>query len=125
MRRSAAVALLLAGAFAVASCTGTPALAPGTSEALAQGVAEVRAAVESGNREAAEAALASLRSSIDDFRLNDAISEEKMLDILGAVSEVEAALDVMPTTTTTLPVEGDDFEIDNGGKGKGKGHEKD
>lgn len=117
MTRVAAIAMLLAGALVAASCAGTPVMAPSTAEALAQGTAAVRTAVESGDRDAAEAALEQLRASVDDFGASDAITDEKMLDILAAVSEVEAALDVMPTTTTTTD---DDDDDEGNGKGKGK-----
>ncbi len=117
MTRSAASALLILGAFVVISCTGPPAMTPVTAEELAERTADVRTAVESGDRAAAESALASLRSSVNALNRNDAISDDKMVEILGSANEVEATLDVMPTTTTTVP--------DDEGKGKGHGKFKD
>jgi hypothetical protein len=132
MTRAAAVALVLTAALLGASCTGT-AMAPSTADELSQGAAAVRAAVESGNRDAAEAALTSLRSSVDNLRRNEAISNDKAIDIVTAMNEVAAELDVMPTTTTTtVPIEDEDDEGGHkgpgghgGGKDKsGKGHGK-
>jgi hypothetical protein len=69
----------------------------------------VRAAASSGDRAAADAALAALRTSVADLRQRGSVTEDKANAILTAATVVEARLDLMPTTTTTLP-------------GKGKGH---
>jgi hypothetical protein len=90
------------------------------AEQLATQAAVVRAGAGSGSRAVAEDALEGLRTVVTDLRASGALEADKAAEILAAAARVAAALDVMPTTTTTLPPVDDDGP----GKGKGKGHGK-
>jgi hypothetical protein len=95
---------------------GGPSMTDEAARELATKAQEVRAAASSGNRATADAALASLRASVDNLRRNGALDDGKTDAILTAANVVDATLPLMPTTTTTLP------PVDQHGKGKeGKG----
>jgi uncharacterized protein YyaL (SSP411 family) len=120
MRRTLTVTVLLASAALATGCGGFTMTDDAAAE-LALQVQEVRTAAGSGDRSVAESALAELRATVDRLRTSDDLADDRASVILAAASDVEQALDVMPTTTTTLPP----IDEDEGpGHGKGKGHDK-
>lgn len=119
---SARVGLMVLFVGMASVACGGPQMTEQAADHLATHAAAVRAGAGSGNRAVAEDALDRLRAAVSDLRARGALAEDKAAEILAAAARVAGALDVMPTTTTTLP------EIDDDGpgssKGKGKGHGK-
>ncbi len=98
-------------------------------------VGRVRAAASAGDRTAAGAGLAAVRSAVAQHRSQGQISEERAAGVLAAAAEVEARLSLLvpPSTSTTTTAaarrsppatEGDRDQDDDEGKGKGEGRKK-
>ena len=107
---------------------GVPGMNDSAAADLSARVASVRSAVSDGDRGAAEAALNDLHLAVVNLTNRGEITEAKAEAILDAVANVESALPLLgSTSTTTSPIldedddEDDDFEIPGEGKGKGKG----
>jgi hypothetical protein len=120
-------------AFATGCGSEDPSVTPRVSRQLLERVAEVRAAVAAGDRDAADRALASLRSLVAASYRRGRITSTKANTVLTAAAVVEHELDTMPTTTTTTtttttappPVESPSENGSGKGHGKAKGHDDD
>jgi|SRR5688572_27675667 len=122
-RRALAAAAL--GLVALGGCGGFGGISSSASADLTSRVAEVRAAVADGDRDAAEQALSDLRLVVLNLSQRGELTEDKADAILDATTDVRATLSLMPTTTTTtFPIDDDDDDDEGNGNGNGKGKGK-
>lgn len=119
--------LALVGPLTVAACGGSD--ASGTFDAT---VAEVRAAVDRGDRDAAVAELDSL--AVEALAAHEAgqLSDGELDEVARLIESSHRQLDALlptttstTTTTTTTTVQSDDDDDDDHTKGKRKGHDDD
>jgi hypothetical protein len=109
MRRWIAVlAVAVTVAVAVTACSNDPGsdMTPSAVSRLDVVVADVRSSVEAGDDEAARAHLTSLRMTVADLLVSNAITADRALVINQAIERVEhelAARAVAATTTSVAP----------------------
>ena len=116
---------MLFGALALGACGGgLPTMSDNAASELASHVADVRAAIAAGDREAANDELSDLHLVVVNMVGREEITKSKGESILAAARDVDIALALMSpaTTTTTLPIE--DFDEDDEGEGNGNGNGK-
>ena len=70
---------------------------------LAPQVAAIRLAAESFQPDVARQKLAEVRASVNDLHRRGLIDDDERAQLLAAAVEVEARLELAPTTTTTRP----------------------
>ncbi len=110
-------------AVALSGCGGDGASTEVSAE-LSEQVAAVRAAADSGDADAALAALGDLSTVVERHRASGALSDERAAEIGAAMADVMRALPQVTaeaTPVTEAPPEDDEGE----GHGKKKGHDDD
>jgi hypothetical protein len=120
MRRARAAVIAMVLAAVLGGCGNSTSL-PMTQDAAAQlagASADVRTAIERGDRTAADQALADLRSLVASLQRKREINSAKASAILDAIVSVQQELILVPTTTTTTI---QDKGKGNKGNGSGKG----
>jgi ribosomal protein S20 len=124
--RPVAFAFAFAVAVAVGGCGGsTGGGVSATARArLTTLVQEVRRAANSGDRQAAQQALANLQGVVSSYESHGDIGSARAAQILAAAAGVESHLGLIPTTTTTTAAPPRDGR-GHGGNGPGNSNKGD
>lgn len=122
MRKAACV--WIAVAVVAAGCGGSPALPEAAAADLGGRVAAIRTAAASGNRPAAEAALAEFRRRVAELEQGGQVDGHRAAQILAAAAEVETQLALLPAPAPPPPAPPATVTAppDEPRRHKGKGH---
>jgi hypothetical protein len=102
VRRAVGALVFAVGYAALTACGGgSPSMNGDAATELDARVTAVRAAVVARDAAGAEVALDELRHSVSRLRHDDALSDERAVDILAAAGDVDDQLVTITTTTTT------------------------
>ena len=125
MRRVVATLAVAVAAVTLAACGGgSPPMNGDAAKELDARVTAVRTAVVARDTSGAEVALDDLRAAVGRLRRDDALSDERAAEILGAASDVGEQLVTITTTTTTTTttVPPPPPSVDDNGDGKEHGN---
>lgn len=110
----------------LAACGGeSGGISDETSRSLQSQVQSIRQSAQSFDPDGVARGLAELRASVAELKAQGELDDERAAEILAAAADVEAQIDVVPTTTTAPPPPPpDEDEDDDDDKGKGNGQGK-